>query len=60
MNFFIQLKRNTIAEWPFRTQLKLNQTSAIRISQHIANTAFFAIFDRKIVNNLLKKDIYQY
>ena len=61
MNFLIQLKRNAIAEWHFRTKLKRNLTFATKISQHTANTAFFAIFDRKRVNNLLKKaDIYQY
>ena len=37
------------------------QPTAIEISQHNANTAFFAILDRKRVNNLLKKaDIYPY
>ena len=44
----------------FRTKLKRNLTSGIEISQHNANTAFFAILDRKRVNDLLKKaDIYQ-
>ena len=45
MNFLIQLKRNAIAERYFRTKLKRNLTSAIEISQHNANTAFFAILD---------------
>ena len=36
-----------IAERHFRTKLKRNLTSAIEIAQHNANTAFFAIFDRK-------------
>ena len=50
-----------IAEWHFCTKLKRNLTSEIEISQHNANTPFFAIFDRKKVNNLLKKaDICQY
>ena len=50
-----------IAEWHFCTNLKRNLTSAMEISQHNANTPFFAILDRKRVNNLLKKaDIYQY
>ena len=50
-----------IAEWHFCTKLKCNLPSAIEISQHKANTAFFAILDRKKVNNLLKKaDIYPY
>ena len=31
----------------FCTKLKRNLTSAIEISQHRANTALFAIFDRK-------------
>ena len=40
-----------------------NLTSAIKISQHNANSAFYTILDRKRVptNNLLEKvDIYQY
>ena len=44
-----------IAEWHFCTNLKCNLTSAREISQHNANTPFFAILDRKRVNNLLKK-----
>ena len=61
MNFLIQLKRNTIPEWHFCTKLKRNLSSAIEISQHNANTAFFVILDRKRVNNLLEKaNIYQY
>ena len=50
MRFLIQLKRkanSAIAERHFRTKLKLNLTSAIEISQHNANTVFFAIFGRK-------------
>ena len=61
MNFLIQLKHNAIAERHFCTKLKHNLTSAIDISQHDANTDFFALLFRKRVNNLLKKaDIYQY
>ena len=61
MNFLIQLKRNAIAEQYFRTKLKRSLTSAIEISQHNANTAFFAISDWKTVHNLLNKlEIYQY
>ena len=37
----------------FRTKLKRNLTPAIEISQHNANTAVFAISDRKKVNSLL-------
>ena len=44
-----------IAEWRFCIKLKRKLTSAIEISQNNANTAFFAISDRKRVNNLLKK-----
>ena len=52
---------SAIAERHFRTKLKRNLTSATEISQHNANTAFFAILDRKRANNLLKKvDNYQY
>ena len=52
----MESKRNSaIAERHFRTKLKRNLTSAIEISQHVANTAFFAIFDRKRASNLLKK-----
>ena len=36
---------SAIAEPYFRTKLKHNLTSAIKISQHNANTAFFAILD---------------
>ena len=58
----VEAQRNSaIAERHFRTKLKRNQASAIEISQHIANTAFFAILHRKRMNNLLKKaDIYHY
>ena len=45
MNFMIQLKHN--AERHFRTKLKRYLTSAIEISQHNANTAFFAILRKK-------------
>ena len=40
-------RSSAIAERHFRTKLKRNLTSAIEISQHRANTALFAIFDRK-------------
>ena len=58
----IEAQRNSaIAERYFRTKLERNLTSAIEISQHNANTAFFAILDRKRVNNLLNKPkIYKY
>ena len=58
----VEAQRNSaIAERYFRTKLKRNLTSAIEISQHNANTAFFAISDWKTVNNLLNKpEIYQY
>ena len=58
----VEAQRNSaIAERYFRTKLKRNLTSAIEISQHNANTAFFAILDWKRVNNLLNKPkIYQY
>ena len=36
---------SAIAEQYFRTKLKRNLTSTIEISQHNANTAFFAILD---------------
>ena len=42
----VEAQRNSaIAERYFRIKLKRNQTSAIEISQHNANTAFFAILD---------------
>ena len=42
----VEAKRNSaIAEQHFRTKLKRNGTSAIKISHHNANTAFFAILD---------------
>ena len=50
MSFFnsVEAQRNSaIAERHFRTKLKRNLTSAIEISQHYTNTAFFAIFDGK-------------
>ena len=60
-NSFETQRNSAIAERHFRTKSKRNLTSAIEISQHNAKTAFFAILDRKRVNNLLKKaDIYQY
>ena len=50
-----------IVERHFRTKLKRNLTSVIEISQHNANAARFAILNKKIANNLLKKaDIYLY
>ena len=48
------LRNSAIAERHFRTKLKSYLTSAIEISQHNPNIAFFAILDRKRVNNLLK------
>ena len=42
----VEAKRNfAIVEQHFRTKLKCNGTSAIKISHHNANTAFFAILD---------------
>ena len=42
----IEAQRNSaIAERHFRTKLKRNLTSAIEISQHNANTVFFASFE---------------
>ena len=42
----VEAQRNSaIAERYFRTKLKRNLTSAIEISQHNANIAFFAISD---------------
>ena len=44
----IEAQRNSaIAKRCFRTKLKRNLTSAIKISQHNANTAFLAILDKK-------------
>ena len=44
----VEVQRSyAIAERYFRTKLKSNLTSAIEVSQHNANTAFFTIFDRK-------------
>ena len=44
----VEAQRNSaIAERHFRTKLKHNLISANEISQDNANTAFFAIFDRK-------------
>ena len=58
----VKAQRNfAIAERHFCAKLKRNLISAIEISQNNAHTAYFAIFDRKRTNNLLKKaDIYQY
>ena len=44
-------RKSAIAEWHFCTKLKRNLTSAIEISLHKANTAFFAIWDKKRANN---------
>ena len=42
----VEAQRNSaIAERYFRTKLKRNLTSTIKISQHNANTAFFAMLD---------------
>ena len=42
----VEAQRNSaIAERHFRIMLKRNPTSAIEISQHNANTAFFGILD---------------
>ena len=42
----VEAQRNsTIGERYFRTKLKRNLTSTIEISQHNANTAFFAILN---------------
>ena len=46
---------SAFAERHFRTKLKCNLTFAIEISQCSANSEFFAILDRKRVNNLQKK-----
>ena len=44
----VEAQRNSaIAERYFRTKLKRNLTSAIEISQHNANTAFFCNFRLK-------------
>ena len=51
----VEAQRNSaIAERHFLTKLKRNLTSAIEISQHNANTAFFGILDRGRVNNFLR------
>ena len=57
----VEVQHNSaIAEQHFHTKLKRNLSYAIEISQHNANTAFFAILTKK-ANNLLKQiDIYQY
>ena len=42
----VEAQRNsTIAERHFRAKLKCNLTSAIKISQHNGNSAFFSILD---------------
>ena len=43
----ITQRNSAITERHFRAKLKRNLTSAIEILQHNANTALFAIFDRK-------------
>ena len=44
----VEVQRNCgIAYRHFRTKLKRNLTSTIEVSEHNANTAFFAIFGRK-------------
>ena len=44
----VEAQRNSaVAERHFLTKLKRNLTSAIEISQHNANTAFFAILGKK-------------
>ena len=44
----VKAQRNsTIAERHFRTNIKRNLTSAIKASQHNANTAFFAFLTEK-------------
>ena len=51
----VEAQRNSaIAKVHFRTKLKRNLTCATEIPQHKANIAFFAILDKKKVNNLLK------
>ena len=51
-----QAQRNSaIAERHFRTKLKRNLSSAIEISQHNANTAFFSRLNWKRVNYLQQK-----
>ena len=45
----VEAQRNSaIAERLFRTKLKRNLTSSIEISEHNANTAFFAILGKKV------------
>ena len=57
----VEAHRNSaIAERHFCTKLERNLASAIETSQHNANSAFFAILNRKRVSTLLKKaDIHQ-
>ena len=59
--YSVEAQRNSaIVQWHFCTKLKRNLTSTIEVSQHNANTAFFAILGKKRVNSLLKKaGIYQ-
>ena len=40
-------RNSAIAERHFRTKLKRNLTSAIKISLHNANTSFFSILGKK-------------
>ena len=55
----VEVQRNSaIAERHFRTKLKRNLTSAIEISQHNANTAFFAIWDKKRANNCQRRSTF--
>ena len=52
----VEAQRNSaIAERHFRTTLKRNLTFATEISQHNANTAFFAILESKRVSNMIYK-----
>ena len=57
----VEAQRNYAdAERQFCTKLKRNLTSAIEISLRNANTAFFAILNKKKADSLLKKaDIYR-
>ena len=57
----VEAQRNSaIAERHFCTKLKHNLTFAVKLSQHNAKTANYAILDRKRVNNLLNAGNYQY
>ena len=48
-------RNSAIEERHFHTKLKRKLTFAIKISQHNAKTASYAILDRKRLNNLLRK-----